>query len=97
MLKINFYLRDKQAANYTSILMQVNKDRNRYKVSTGEQIRPKYWHDRNQMAKELIESPESVAINVRMGELEQRTRKIFQDADRKGTMPSSSEFRDWKE
>lgn len=67
---INFYLRDKNSLQSTSIIMTVFYENTRVKISTGLSVPPKMWNDKKQRAKLSIEFMDAEVINDKLDDLE---------------------------
>jgi integrase len=69
MTKVRFNLKNKQSKNETLIILIFNFDNQRLKISTQCSVNPKFWNQKNQRVKELMELPNHRKINLRLEEL----------------------------
>jgi integrase len=94
MANINFYLRDKNSVSSTPIILFVQFNRVRYKISTNETIAPKYWDDKKQRVKSgLIGHAE---FNRRLNTLKTTTETILREYQNENNLqnPSPEKFRE---
>jgi integrase len=69
MAKVRFNLKDNHSKNETLILLIFNFNNQRIKISTHCSIHPKFWNEKQQRVKELMEFPNHRKINLRLEEL----------------------------
>jgi integrase len=67
---MRFNLRDKNSTAQTAIQMVINYENTRVKIPTGLSVPPKYWLDKKQRAKVIMEFPDASRINDKLDEIE---------------------------
>jgi integrase len=67
---IRFYLREKTATGFTSVLMTVFYENNRMKISTGCKVPPNMWNSKKQRVKVSIDFENANEINDRLDDIE---------------------------
>lgn len=78
MSAIKFNLKNKQSNSDSLILMIIHVEGNRIKLSTSLNIEPKFWNDKKQRVKALIEFPDHAKINAELKAMEDKMTNLLQ-------------------
>ncbi|MFT7611102.1 MAG: integrase [Parvicellaceae bacterium] len=93
MAEVNFNLKNKNAKNKSLINLIFNFNGQRIKLSTGYKIEPKYWNDRKQRAKELLELPDNGQINLQLEKLSRLMIDLYNGYKSEGWIPKAEILR----
>jgi integrase len=86
-MEVKFNLKDKKSAGATLINLMFNYEKKRLKVSTGFKVPVKYWNDKKQRVKELMEFKEYSTINAGLDLFESLLKQIYVTCINEGFIP----------
>ncbi len=78
MSAIKFNLKNKQSNSDSLILMIIHVERKRIKLSTSLSIDPKFWNDKKQRVKSLLEFPNHAKINAELKKMEDKMTDLLE-------------------
>ena len=93
-MEVKFNLKDKKSAGATLINLMFNYDKKRLKVSTGFKVPVKYWNDKKQRVKELMEFKEHTTINAELDSFESLLKQIYATCVNEGFIPEPTYLKD---
>ncbi|MFD2200177.1 site-specific integrase [Shivajiella indica] len=94
MAKFNFYLRDKKKDGETPILFLISYGSIRVKYPSLKAIHPKFWNEKEQLARHVKEFPQAKAFNVSLKLLKDSAEKAFLFLETElGRFPSPEELK----
>ena len=94
MNKVKLNLRDASSTEETPIYAVFRYNGIRLKHFTGERIKPKYWNDQEQRAKQTSAFPENPEFNRRLENVQTHIRNTYRGFREKGKIPTLLEFRE---
>jgi integrase len=86
-MEVKFNLKDRKSAGATLINLMFNYEKKRLKVSTGFKVPVKYWNDKKQRVKELMEFKEYSTINAGLDLFESLLKQIYATCINEGFIP----------
>lgn len=93
-MEVKFNLKDKKSVGATLINLMFNYDKKRLKVSTGFKVPVKYWNDKKQRVKELMEFKEHTTINAELDSFESLLKQIYTTCVNEGFIPEPNHLKD---
>jgi integrase len=94
MAKINFYLRDKNKDGNTPLLFMISYGSTRVKYPSLKSIHPKFWNDRDQLARQVREFPQAKVFNATLKHLKDTSEKTLLNLETElGRLPSPEELK----
>ena len=93
MAEFHFYLRD-QHAEKTTIYASVSYNGYRVKISTDIKIPSKYWNNKKQRAKELMEFKEHEIINNDLSRIMEVLLAVYEKHHEEGVVLNPKQFKE---
>lgn len=78
MAKVNFYLKEKNAQTETPIILYIRYEGKRLKYYCGRTIHPKYWNDKEKLARKIKDFPLAKPLNDHLDFIEGTAKKEFE-------------------
>jgi integrase len=93
-MEVKFNLKDKKTSGVTLINLIFNYDKKRLKISTGHKVLVKYWNDKKQRVKELMEFTEYSTINEDLDLFENLVKQVYTSCIKDGFVPEPNIIKD---
>lgn len=95
MANVKFNLKDTSDSNKeTLIYLLFRYNSKRFKYSTSEKIKPKYWNANEQRAKNTKQFPEASELNTFLDKLSIETKNAYRKAISEGRKPTNDDLRE---
>lgn len=93
-MEVKFNLKDKKSSGVTLINLIFNYDKKRLKISTGHKVLVKYWNDKKQRVKELMEFSDYATINEDLDLYETLVKQVYTTCIKDGFVPEPNILKD---